>query len=51
MRFLGCRLEDVPVARRGSVVIIGAGPAGLGAAGRLVCRGHEVVVIDTIGLI
>ena len=46
MRFLGCRLEDVPVARRGSVVVIGAGPAGLGAAGRLVCRGHEVVVID-----
>nr|WP_048191231.1 FAD-dependent oxidoreductase [Pyrolobus fumarii] len=46
MRFLGCRTEDIPEAKRGSVLVIGAGPAGLGAAGRLVCMGHEVVVVD-----
>jgi len=46
LRFLGCRLENVPESKRKSVVIIGAGPAGLGAAGRLVCWGHEVLVVD-----
>ncbi len=39
-------MEDVPELGRGSVVVIGAGPAGLAAAGRLVCMGHPVVVID-----
>ena len=46
MRFLGCRVEEVPEARRGVVAVIGAGPAGLAAAGRLVCMGHHVVVYD-----
>lgn len=32
--------------RPGKVAIVGAGPAGLGAAGYLICRGYEVDVYD-----
>lgn len=46
MRFLTCKLEEVPVSKKGKVAIIGGGPAGLGAAGYLVCRGFEVHVYD-----
>jgi len=44
LRFLKCR--EVPEPVNGRVSIVGAGPAGLGAAGVLVCRGYEVVVYD-----
>ncbi len=43
-----CRPEDqIPVTGK-KVAIIGAGPAGLGAAGELVCYGHEVHVYDML---
>lgn len=35
-----------PTGRR--VAVVGAGPAGLGAAGVLACRGHEVHVYDAL---
>lgn len=46
MRFLQCKQEEKapPTGRR--VAVIGAGPAGLAAAGTLVCKGHEVHVFD-----
>ncbi|MDM7274523.1 MAG: FAD-dependent oxidoreductase [Thermoprotei archaeon] len=44
MKFLRCRDIPAPTGRR--VAIIGAGPAGLGAAGVLKCYGHDVVVFD-----
>ncbi len=37
--------QQIP-RRSGRVAIIGAGPAGLGAAGHLICRGYEVDVYD-----
>ena len=47
MRFLrGCKLGSIPPKTNKKVAIIGAGPAGLGAAGDLICRGHDVVVYD-----
>ncbi len=46
MKFLRCRLEQVKPPTGKRVAIIGAGPAGLGAAGVLVCQGHEVHVYD-----
>ncbi|GAB6148693.1 FAD-dependent oxidoreductase [Stetteria hydrogenophila] len=46
MRFLRCRREAVPPSTGWRVAVVGAGPAGLGAAGWLRCRGHEVVVYD-----
>jgi glutamate synthase (NADPH/NADH) small chain len=47
MRFLiGCKPETVPPSTGKRVAIIGAGPAGLAAAGWLRCRGHEVHVYD-----
>ncbi|PCN50326.1 glutamate synthase [Candidatus Geothermarchaeota archaeon ex4572_27] len=48
MRFARCRdLSGVKPSGK-SVGIIGAGPAGLGAAGELVCMGHKVVVYDML---
>lgn len=44
MRFLKCR--QVPQEKKAKVSIIGAGPAGLGAAGVLICKGYDVVVYD-----
>jgi len=44
MKFLRCK--EVPPSTGKRVAIIGAGPAGLGAAGILRCKGHEVVVYD-----
>ena len=46
MKFLRCKPEQIPPESGKTVAIIGAGPAGLGAAGVLVCRGHRVVVYD-----
>jgi len=46
LRFLKCQNIPPPTGKR--VAIIGAGPAGLGAAGVLVCRGHDVVVFDML---
>ncbi len=46
MRFLRCQSIPPPTGKR--VAIIGAGPAGLGAAGVLRCRGHDVVVFDML---
>lgn len=47
VRFLrGCKLGEMPEKTSKKVAIIGAGPAGLGAAGDLICRGHEVYVYD-----
>ncbi|NJE62602.1 FAD-dependent oxidoreductase, partial [Thermococcus sp. 21S7] len=39
-----CREKPNPTGKR--VAIIGAGPAGLTAAGYLVCRGHDVDIYD-----
>lgn len=48
MRFARCKdLKDVIYSGK-CVAIIGSGPAGLGAAGELVCRGHKVVVYDML---
>lgn len=46
MRFLRCK--SLPPPTGFTVAVIGAGPAGLGAAGILKCRGHEVVVYDML---
>jgi len=46
MKFLRCKPDKIPPSTGRVVSIIGAGPAGLGAAGILRCRGHEVVVYD-----
>ncbi|MBO8174599.1 MAG: FAD-dependent oxidoreductase [Thermococcus sp.] len=41
-----CREKPEPTGKK--VAIIGAGPAGLSAAGYLVCHGHEVHVYDKL---
>jgi len=46
LRFLKCDSSKIPAKNGKRVSIIGAGPAGLGAAGYLTCRGYEVVVYD-----
>ncbi len=47
MRFATKCKPGQPVPKTGKkVAIIGAGPAGLGAAGELICMGHEVHVYD-----
>ncbi len=46
MRFLKCKKDAIPPSTGRRVAIVGAGPAGLGAAGWLRCKGHEVVVYD-----
>ncbi len=39
--------DKIPISGK-KVAIIGAGPAGLGAAGELICYGHEVHVYDML---
>ncbi len=46
MKFLRCK--EIPPSTGKKVAIIGAGPAGLGAAGYLKCKGHDVVVYDML---
>ncbi len=46
MRFLRCRPGQTKPPTGKRVAVVGAGPAGLGAAGVLVCEGHEVHVYD-----
>ena len=47
MRFaFHCRKKPNPTGKK--VAIVGAGPAGLSAAGYLVCRGHEVHIYDKL---
>ncbi len=46
MKFLRCKKEAIPAEKKGKIAIVGAGPAGLGAAGILVCKGYEVTVYD-----
>ncbi|MFN7106225.1 MAG: FAD-dependent oxidoreductase, partial [Pyrobaculum sp.] len=49
MRFLlRCKPETKKLPSGKKVAIIGAGPAGLGAAGVLICNGHEVHVYDAL---
>ncbi len=46
MKFLRCKPEKIPPSTGFKISIIGAGPAGLGAAGLLRCWGHEVTIYD-----
>ncbi len=46
MKFLRCK--EIPEPTGYTVGIVGAGPAGLGAAGFLKCKGHDVVVYDML---
>ncbi len=46
MKFARCEPGRVVEKKGKSIAIIGAGPAGLGAAGELVCMGYEVEVYD-----
>ena len=47
MKFaLKCSPGQKIAKRQGRVAIIGAGPAGLGAAGYLICKGYDVDVYD-----
>ncbi|MBP1449590.1 MAG: FAD-dependent oxidoreductase [Thermoproteus sp.] len=49
MKFLlRCRPETIKPPTGKRVAVIGAGPAGLGAAGQLRCLGHEVDVYDAL---
>ncbi|MEB3844809.1 MAG: FAD-dependent oxidoreductase [Desulfurococcales archaeon] len=45
MKFLRCK-PPIKEKKNKKVAIIGAGPAGLGAAGVLVCKGYDVTVYD-----
>ena len=46
MKFLRCKKDQIPPPTGKKIAIIGSGPAGLGAAGILRCRGHEVHVYE-----
>ncbi len=46
MKFLKCSISEVPELKKGSIAIVGAGPAGLAAAGYLACKGYSVTVYD-----
>lgn len=46
LRFLRCELSKLPEKNGKKISIIGAGPAGLGAAGYLLCKGYEVKIYD-----
>ncbi len=48
MKFLKCSESSIPQPTGKRVAIVGAGPAGLGAAGVLRCKGHEVHVYDRL---
>lgn len=46
MRFLRCESSKLPARNGRKISIIGAGPAGLGAAGYLLCKGYDVRIYD-----
>ncbi|AFH42103.1 FAD-dependent oxidoreductase [Fervidicoccus fontis] len=46
MKFLKCKAEEIAKEKNKIVSIIGGGPAGLSAAGYLVCKGYEIHVYD-----
>ena len=46
MRFLRCSISKIPEKNNKKISIIGAGPAGLGAAGYLACLGYELNIYD-----
>lgn len=48
MKFLRCKPNQVPPSNGKKVAIIGAGTAGLGAAGVLRCKGYDVTVYDML---
>lgn len=48
MRFARCRDLTGVRSTGKTIAIIGAGPAGLGAAGELICKGHKVTVYDML---
>jgi len=48
LKFLRCKPSQVPSGVSGKVAIIGAGTAGLGAAGVLRCKGYQVTVYDML---
>ncbi|PMP60469.1 MAG: glutamate synthase [Caldisphaera sp.] len=48
MKFLRCKPEQVPTGVGKKVAIIGAGTAGLGAAGILRCKGYQVTIYDML---
>ncbi|WP_048812896.1 FAD-dependent oxidoreductase [Acidilobus saccharovorans] len=48
MKFLRCKPNQVPPSNGKKVAIIGAGTAGLGAAGVLKCKGYDVTVYDML---
>ncbi len=46
LKFLKCKPENIPPETGKTVAIIGGGPAGLGAAGYLLCKGHRITIYD-----
>lgn len=46
LEFLKCREDSLPPKSGKRVAIVGGGPAGLTAAGYLVCLGHSVTIYD-----
>ncbi|ADL19831.1 Glutamate synthase small subunit gltD [Acidilobus saccharovorans 345-15] len=48
LKFLRCKPNQVPPSNGKKVAIIGAGTAGLGAAGVLKCKGYDVTVYDML---
>ncbi|MCE4607877.1 MAG: FAD-dependent oxidoreductase [Caldisphaeraceae archaeon] len=48
MKFLRCKQDQIPTGVGKKVAIIGAGTAGLGAAGILRCKGYQVTVYDML---
>lgn len=48
MKFLRCKPNQVPTGVGKKVAIIGAGTAGLGAAGVLRCKGYQVTIYDML---
>ncbi|MGQ4832987.1 MAG: FAD-dependent oxidoreductase [Candidatus Asgardarchaeia archaeon] len=48
MRFLKCKPDQIPPKVGKKIAIIGAGPAGLTAAGILACKGYEIEIFDKL---
>jgi len=48
MKFAACKPEEKKPQKDKKIAIIGAGPAGLTAAGNLICHGYQVDVYDML---